>query len=212
MKTALIAGDQAIYRKGLMRILTEDFAPAIIDEAESGEEALRKARENHYDLVLLDITMPGGEGEGLNVLKELKSHSPEISVVVFSRHQEEHHAVQALCAGAAGYLTKGSPADEWVGAIQVVITGGRYISKSLMEKLEYGFVGDVDKPQHGTLSNREIQVMRMIAQGKTTRAIAREMSLSAGAVSSYRDRLLRKMRMKSNAELIRYAIMNKLVG
>jgi two-component system invasion response regulator UvrY len=211
MKTALIADDQAIYRKGLVRILTEDFAPTIIDEAASGEEALRKARKNDYDLVLLDITMPGGEGEGLDVLKELKSSSPKLQVLVFSRRREEHHAVQALCAGAAGFLTKGSPADEWVDAIDVVIKGGRYYSKYLKEKLANAFVGSVDKPRHGTLSRRENQVMRMIASGKTIRGIARDMSLSAGAVSSYRDRLLRKMRMKSNAELTYYAIRNKLI-
>jgi two-component system, NarL family, invasion response regulator UvrY len=211
MKTALIAGNQAIYRKGLVQILTEDFDPTIIDEAASGEEALRKARKNDYDLTLLDIALAGGEGEELEVLKELKSHNPEVNVVAFGRRQEERHAVRAMCAGAAGYLTKESTADEWVGAIDVVINGGRYFSKYLKEKLSYGFVSSVDRPRHETLSHRENQVMRMIASGKTTRGIAREMSLSAGAVSSYRDRLLRKMRMKSNAELTYYAIRNNLV-
>ena len=211
MKTALIADDQIIYRKGLVRILTDNFAPTIIDEAASGEEALRMARKNAYDLVLLGISMPGGDGEGLAVLKELKSHRPELQVLVFSRRQEEHHAVRALCAGAAGYLTKASPVDEWAGAIQAAITGGRYIGNFLKEKLAYCFVGGVDKSRHANLSFREYQVMRMIASGKATRAIAREISLSAGAVSAYRARLLSKMRMKSNAELTLYSIMNKLV-
>jgi two-component system invasion response regulator UvrY len=212
MKTALIADCQAIFRKGLVRILTEEFALTIIDEAGSGEETLRKARKNDYDLVLLGISMPGGVEDGLDVLKELKSHCPELKVLVFGRHQEGHHAVQALCAGAAGYLTKGSPVDEWVGAIEAVISGGRYISTYLKEKLAGGAVDNIDKSRHGTLSYREYQVMRMIASGIPTRAIAREMSLSAGAVSSYRARLLRKMRMESNAELIDYAITKKLVG
>jgi two-component system, NarL family, invasion response regulator UvrY len=211
MKTALIAGDQTIYRKGLVRILTEDFGPTIIDEAESGEETLRKTRENDYDLVLLGISMCGGEGEGLSVLKEMKSHRPELQVLVFSRRQEEHHAVQALCAGAAGFLTKESTLDEWVGAIRVVITGGRYIRSSLKEKITPGFPLNDGEPRHGTLSCREYQVMLMLASGKSTRTIAREMSLSVGAASVYRARLLRKMRMKSNSELTLYAIQNKLV-
>jgi two-component system, NarL family, invasion response regulator UvrY len=209
MKTVLIADDQTIYRKGLVRILAEDFAPTIIDEVESGEEALRKARKNDYDLVVMDISMPGAEG--LDVLKEMKGHSPELPVLVICKHPEERHAVQAMCAGAAGCLTKASPADEWVGAIQVVLTGDKYLSKSLKEKLARGYTDDFGTPRHETLSDREYQVLRMIASGKSTRAIAGELSLSVGAVSAYRTRLLKKMRMRNNAELTRYVIRHNLV-
>jgi two-component system, NarL family, invasion response regulator UvrY len=208
MKTVLVADDQTVYRKGLVRILAEDFTPTIIDEADCVEEALRKARINDYDLVLLDISMPGREG--LEVLKELRDHSPELRVLAFSKHPEEHHAVRALCTGAAGYMAKGSPAEEWVGAIEVVLTGDKYISRLLKDKLAYRLIGD-KKSLIATLSPRECQVLRMIAAGKSTRAIAREMSLSVGAVSTYRTRLLNKMRMRSNEELIKYATQHDLL-
>jgi two-component system, NarL family, invasion response regulator UvrY len=209
MTRILIADDHAIVRKGLVQILTDGHDSFVVDEADSGEEALRKARDNNYDLVLLDISMPGKGG--LDVLKELKSHSPDLPALILSIHPEEQYAVRALRAGASGYLTKGSAADELADAIRKVLAGGKYISSSLAEKLAFGLVSDSEKPLHGTLSDREYQVMRMIASGKTPRAIAEEMSLSVKTISTYRARLLHKMRMKSNAELTHYAIQNSLV-
>jgi two-component system, NarL family, invasion response regulator UvrY len=209
MTRVLIADDHAIVRKGLVQILTECPDTFVVDEAASGEEALRQTEDNNYDLVLLDISMPGKGG--LDVLKELKGHTPDLPVLILSIHPEEQYAVRALRAGASGYLTKGSAADELTAAIRKVLAGGKYISSSLAEKLAFGLVGEAEKPLHGTLSDREYQVMRMIASGKTPRAIAEELTLSVKTVSTYRGRLLRKMRMKSNAELTHYAIQNSLV-
>jgi len=205
----LIADDHAIVRKGLVQILTDVPDTFSIDEADCGEEALKRALHNDYDLVLLDISMPGKGG--LEVLDVLKSQRPKLPVLVLSMHPEEQYAVSALRAGASGYLTKGSAAEELVSAITKVLAGGKYISNSLAEKLAYGLLGNAEKPLHGTLSDREYQVMRMIASGKTPSGIAEEMSLSVKTVSTYRVRLMRKMKMKSNAELTHYAIKNNLV-
>jgi DNA-binding NarL/FixJ family response regulator len=210
MTRILIADDHAIVRKGLVQILTEVPDTFVIDEAGGGEEALDKAMHNDYDLVILDISMPGTSG--LDVLKELKSHNTELPVLMLSIHPEEHYAVRALRSGASGYLTKGSAADELVGAIRKVLSGGKYISASLAENLAYGLISDAGRPLHETLSVREYQVMSMIASGKTTRVIAREMSLSVKTISTFRARLLHKMKMKSNAELTHYAIQKNLLG
>jgi two-component system invasion response regulator UvrY len=205
----LIADDHAIVRKGLVQILTDVPDTFSIDEADCGEEALKRALHNDYDLVLLDISMPGKGG--LEVLDVLKSQRPKLPVLVLSMHPEEQYAVRALRAGASGYLPKGSAAEELVSAIRKVLTGGKYVSNSLAEKLAFGLLDQAEKPLHGTLSARENQVMRMIASGKTPSGIAEEMSLSVKTVSTYRVRLMRKMKMKSNAELTHYAIKNNLV-
>jgi two-component system invasion response regulator UvrY len=210
MTKILIADDHAIVRKGLVQILTAGPDTVTIDEVGSGEEALDKAWGNDYDLVLLDISMPGRSG--LDVLRDMKIHSPELPVLMLSMHPEEQYAVRALRAGASGYLTKGSAADELAVAIRKVLSGGTYISTSLAEKLAFGLVNDAGRPLHETLSVRENQVMRMIASGKPARAIAGEMSLNVKTVSTYRARILHKMKMKSNAELTHYAIQNSLLG
>jgi two-component system, NarL family, invasion response regulator UvrY len=205
----LIADDHAIVRKGLVQILTDVPDTFAVDEADNGEDALNRALHNDYELVLLDISMPGKGG--LEVLDVLKSQRPKLPVLILSMHPEEQYAVRALRAGASGYLTKGSAADELVSAIKKVLAGGKYVSNSLAEKLVFGLVDKFEKPLHGTLSAREYQVMRMIASGKTPSGIAEEMSLSVKTISTYRVRLLRKMKMKSNAELTHYAIKNNLV-
>lgn len=205
----LIADDHAIVRKGLMQIVAEGPEPIKIDEACNGVEALDKAAAADYDLVLVDISMPGRGG--LDVVKELKGRKPALPVLVLSMHPEEQYAVRALRAGAAGYLTKESAADELLKAIRKVLTGGKYVSASLAEKLADALEDDFEKPLHQTLSNREYQVMRMIGSGKAVSEIADEMSLSVKTVSTFRARILRKMRMKNNAELTHYAIQNKLV-
>jgi len=209
MTRILIADDHAIVRKGLVQILTESADTIVVDEAANGEEALDKALNSDYDLVLLDISMPGRGG--LDVLKELKSRSSKPPVLMLSMHPEEHYAVRALRAGASGYLTKGSASDELVQAIQKVLSGGRYISSSLAEKLADALDKHTEEMLHETLSNREYQVMRMIGAGKTATEIAVEMSLSVKTISTFRARILHKMRMKNNAELTHYVIQNNLV-
>ena len=209
MTRILIADDHAIVRKGLVQILADGPDKVTVDEAGSGEEALDKVRDNDYHLVLLDISMPGKSG--LEVLQELKSDKPALPVLMLSIHPEEQYAVRALRSGASGYLTKGSAADELLDAIKKVLTGGKYISSSLAEKLAFGLLGDAGKQLHEFLSQREYQVLLMIASGKAPRDIARELSLSVKTVSTFRSRLLHKMRMQSNAELTHYVISNNLL-
>lgn len=208
MTRVLIADDHAIVRKGLVQILAESHDPFTVDEADNGWEALAKADGGDYDLVLVDISMPGKGG--LDVLKELKDLKPELPVLVLSVHPEDQYAVRALRAGASGYLTKGSAADELLTAIRKVLKGGRYVSVSLAERLASAVGSDVEKPLHASLSNREYQVLTMIASGKPASAIADELFLSVKTVSTYRARILQKMKMRNNAELIHYAILNKL--
>jgi len=209
MTRVLIADDHAIVRKGLARILADITDTVILDEACNGEEALDMIERNDYDLVLLDISMPGKGG--FEVLNEIRSSKPGVPVLMFSMHPEEQYALRALRSGASGYLTKESAADELLVAMRKVLSGGKYISDSLAEKLVFGLLKDVEKPLHETLSDRERQVLRMVAAGKTLSEIAAELSLNVQTISTFRARLLRKMRMKSNAELTHYAINNSLL-
>ena len=210
MRKILIADDHAVVRNGLTKILKEADGGICVDEAENGQEALAKALQASYEMVLMDISMPGRGG--LEVLKEIKSHRPKLPVLMLSMHPEEEYAVRALRAGASGYVTKDSAAEELVGAVRKVLGGGRYVSASLAEKLAFEMEADVDRPPHEILSDREFQVMRMIASGKTVKEIAQELSLSVKTISTYRSRILEKMRLKNNAELTRYAFENRLVS
>jgi two-component system, NarL family, invasion response regulator UvrY len=209
MSRILIAHDHAIAREGLAQLLAAGPDGFSLDQAGSGVEALDKAWNNDYDLILLDAALPGRGGG--DVLGELQGLRPGLPVLIVSRHTEEHHAVRAFRAGAAGYLTQGSASDELLGAVRKVIAGGKYISCSLAEKLAFSLINGAGKPLHEALSAREYQVMRMLASGKTIRATADEMSLSVKTINTYRTRLLRKMRMKDNAELIHYAKQNDLL-
>jgi len=204
-----IADDHAVVRAGLKQIITDIPDMVLADEASSGQEALNKILNNDYDVVLLDITMP--DRSGLDILKESKSQKPELPVLILSIHPEEQYAMRALKAGASGYLTKESAPDELVAAIRKVVIGGRYVSSSLAEKLALYLKAGVEKPLHQTLSDREYQVMCMIASGKKAKEIAEELSLGIKTVNTYRYRTLQKMMMKSNAELTRYAIENQLL-
>jgi len=210
VRKILIADDHAVVRNGLTKILKEADGGICVDEAENGQEALAKALQASYEMVLMDISMPGRGG--LEVLKEIKSHRPKLPVLMLSMHPEEEYAVRALRAGASGYVTKDSAAEELVGAVRKVLGGGRYVSASLAEKLAFEMEADVDRPPHEILSDREFQVMRMIASGKTVKEIAQELSLSVKTISTYRSRILEKMRLKNNAELTRYAFENRLVS
>jgi len=205
----LIADDHPVVRKGLKDIIEETPDMVVGGEARNGQEVLENVRKSDYDVVLLDISMPGRSG--LEILKELKSEKPELSVLILSVHPEEQYAVRVLKAGASGYLTKESAPDELIAAIRKASIGRKYISSSLAEKLAFDLEIDAEKPLHETLSDREYEVMCMIASGKTISEIAEELFLSVKTISTYRSRILEKMRMKSNAELTHYALKNRLV-
>lgn len=181
----------------------------VVDEASTGQEVLEKVFKTKFDVILLDISMPGKSG--LDILKELKSQRSRLDVLVLSMHPEEHYAIQALKAGASGYLTKESAPDELLKALRKVSRGGKYISSSLAEKIAYALEQDIKKAPHEILSAREYEVLRKIASGKTVTDIAGELFLSPKTISTYRTRILEKMNMKNNAELVRYAIKNHLV-
>ena len=209
MLRILIADDHPIVRQGLRQIITETSDMVVADEASNGWEALSKVRASYYDVVLLDISMPGLHG--LDIIRQLKNERPGLPVLILSIHPEEQYAVRAFRAGAAGYLTKESAPDELLAAIQKVSIGGKYVSSSLAEKLASDLETGAEQLPHETLSDREYQVMCMIAVGKTVTKIAEELSLSAQTVSTYRSRILGKMRMRNSAELTYYAIKNRLV-
>lgn len=211
MKIRLLIGDDhAVVRKGMKQILAETKDIVVADEAGNGREVLEKVQKSDFDMVLLDISMPGRDG--LEILKELKSLKPKLPVLMLSMYPEEQYAVRSLRSGASGYLTKDSAPDELISAIRKVSSGGKYVSASLAEKLAHKLGADVEKPLHEALSDREYQVMCMIASGKAVKEIGEELSLSVKTVSTYRSRILDKMRLKGNAELTRYAIDNKLVS
>ena len=205
----LVADDHAIVREGLKQILADNSDMVVAGEAVDGQEVLEQVRKEDWDLILLDISMPGRGG--IDTLKQLKVEKPKLPVLVLSMYPEDQYAIRALKAGASGYLTKGSASEELIEAIQKVSQGGRYISKSLAESLAFHVGSNSDKPLQETLSDREYQVMIMIASGKTVSEIAKELSLSVKTISTNRVRALKKMGMKNNAELTFYAIKHGLV-
>jgi len=205
----LIADDHAVVRRGLKDILTEAFGKPTVGEASGAAEALQLVRKQNWDLVILDISMPGRGG--LDVLKEIKEERPRLPVLILSMHPEDQYAVRALKAGASGYLTKQSASEELVQAVKKIREGRKYISPSVAERLAFTLEKHSEKPPHEALSDREHQVLCMIASGKTVSEIAHELSLSVKTISSYRSRILEKMGMKNNAELTTYAIRNHLV-
>ena len=205
----LIADDHAIVREGLKQILSESPDLVIVAEASTGQEVIDKVGKNDLDLVVLDISMPGRGG--MDILKEVKSLKPKLPVLILSMYPEEQYAVRVLKSGASGYLTKESAPVELVKAIRQISQGKKYISPSLAEKLAVDLEVSSDKLPHETLSDREYQVMCMIASGKTLKEIADELSLSIKTISTYRSRILEKMNMRTNAELTHYAVKNRLV-
>ena len=206
----LVADDHAVVRNGLKQIVGDTSDIVIAAEASNGQEALNKALKDDYDIVLLDITMP--DRSGLDILKEIKSQKPELPVLILSIHPEEQYAVRALKAGAAGYLTKESAPEELIRAMRSVSAGGKYVTPSLAERLASVLKTGAEEPLHQSLSDREYQILCMIASGKSVKQIADELLLSIKTISTYRARLLRKMNMNNNIELTRYAIQNQLVS
>jgi DNA-binding NarL/FixJ family response regulator len=205
----LIADDHAVVRHGIRQILADEFRRAVFGEACDAREALARIWKEVWDVVVLDITMPGGSG--LEVLGEIKKSRPNLPVLVLSMHPENQFAVRVLRRGASGYMTKESAPAELVSAIKKVIAGGRYVSAALAEKLASYLNADTQKPPQELLSDREFQVLRLIASGKAVSEIAKELSLSVKTISTYRARILEKMGMKNNAELMYYAIQHRLV-
>jgi two-component system invasion response regulator UvrY len=205
----LIADDHPVFRRGLKDLIQESSEMVVAAEAANGREALAKARTGDYDVVLLDISMPFQNG--VDVVAQLKRERPELPVLMLSMHPEQQYAVRALRAGASGYLTKESAPKELLTAIRKVSEGGRYVSASLAEHLASVVQGDAEALPHESLSRREYQIMCVIASGKTVSEAAAELSLSPKTISTYRVRLLKKMNMENNAELIRYAMKNQLV-
>jgi len=205
----LIADDHAIVREGLKQIVADTSDMIVTAEASDGHEVLALMSQDNYDVVVLDMAMPGLSG--LDILKQIKRETPKLPVLILSVYPEEQYAVRALKAGASGYLTKERAPDELITAIRKVSMGGKYITSSLAEKLAFELEVDTEKPPHKTLSDREFQVMCMIAKGRTIKNIAEELFLSPKTVSTYRSRILEKMKMKSNEELTHYARNNHLV-
>ena len=205
----LIADDHTVARRGLVQVVAEEPGMRVVGEASNGQELFTLLLQQPCDLVVLDISMPGRSG--LDVLRQLKHERHGLPVLVLSMHSEEQYAVRALKTGAAGYMTKESAAEELLKAIKKVASGGRYISPSLAERLALDLTARADRPSHETLSHQEFRVLCLIACGKSVSEIATELSLSVKTVSTYRARILEKMSMKSNVELIRYAIQNRLV-
>jgi len=205
----LITDDHAVVRQGLKQILAAEFKKAEFGEASNAQEAARRIAEDQWDVVILDVTMPGRSG--LEVLKDIKQLRPKLPVLMLSMHPEDQFAVRMLKAGASGYMTKESAPEELVGAVRKVISGGRYVSPALAEKMAGYLSIDVQTPPHERLSDREFLVLRMIASGKTVGVIAKDLSLSVKTISTYRTRILEKTGMANNAELTHYAIQNQLV-
>jgi two-component system invasion response regulator UvrY len=205
----LIADDHALVRQGLMLILARALKHAEFGEAADSRQTVEAVLQHHWDLVILDLSMPGRNG--LDALKELKIQRPDLPVLVLSMHPEQQYAVRAFRAGAAGYLTKATASVELVKAVERILAGGRYVSAALGEQLASELSEPGRVALHQKLSDRELEVLRLIASGRTVKEIAAELTLSVNTISTYRARILEKMEMRTSAELTHYAISSGLV-
>jgi two-component system, NarL family, invasion response regulator UvrY len=209
MMRVLIVDDHAIVRRGLRELLSDEFHGAAFVEASDARQAMEQLRKKQWDVMLLDIMLPGKSG--LDLLKELRAEWPKLPVLVLSGYPEDQFAVRVLKAGAGGYMTKESAPEELAKAIRKVLAGGRYVSPALAEKLALGVKKDPTRLPHETLSDREYEVMSRIASGKTVTEIGEELSLSGKTISTYRTRILEKLSVKNSAEIVLYAVRNGLV-
>src|ERR1035438_1222161 len=209
MVRVLIADDHAILRRGLIEILTREMRDVVCAEAENAQQALAHAQSHDWDVVILDVTMPGRSG--IDALADLKQARPKLPVLVLSMHAEDQYGKRVLKAGAAGYMNKDSAPEELVKAVRKVLAGGRYVSPALAELLALELGPGADQPLHERLSVRELEVLRMIASGKPISQIAEVLHLGVTTVSTYRARILEKMNMKTNAKLMHYALRKRLV-
>lgn len=209
MKRILVADDEKLAGKGVEQIATDSLDMNFVGEAKNGNEALHEVENNLCDLVIVNISLFWENG--IELLRQLKAKKPQLPVVILSNYPKEQYARLALRAGADGYLTKESTIEELMFAIKQILQGYKYFSSSLVERMFLDLDKVLDIPPHQLLSEREYQVMSMIVQGKTEKEIANQLSVSVKTVSTYRYRLLEKMKMKSNAELTRYAVLNNLI-
>ncbi|MCH8067994.1 MAG: response regulator transcription factor [Candidatus Marinimicrobia bacterium] len=208
MKNILIVDDHVLLRRGLIKIIDEHFSNVTYGEAGTAAEALELAGKQKWDIVLLDINLPGRSG--LETVKDLKQLDPELPILVISMYPEDQFAIRVIKAGASGYLVKDTTPENLVKAISLVLAGRQYISPSVAELLAMELRGDYRKAPHELLSNREFQVLCLIASGKTVSQIAEELSLSVKTISTYRMHILEKLNMKNNAQLVTYAVRNNL--
>jgi DNA-binding NarL/FixJ family response regulator len=204
-----ITDDHSLIREGLKKIINDEKDISIIGEAGNAKDTMSFVLSKNIDILILDLNLP--DKNGLDLLKELKSLKPELKILILSMHPEDRFAMRVLRAGASGYITKESVGEELVRAIRKVYNGGKYVSESLAEMLAFEIQGGGDKPIHEILSDREFQVLQMIASGKTLAEISEALSLAVTTISTYRARVLEKLNLHSNAELIHYAITNKLL-
>ncbi len=209
MLRVLIADDHTVVRKGLKQILLEEFPTAHIEDVPDAEEMIKKVMTSKWDVIVSDMSMPGRSG--LDALQQIKQIYPDLPVLILSIHPEEHYALRVLKAGASGYLSKGSASDELVKAVQTVLLGKKYISASVAEKLASSFSSDAAKHAHELLSDREFDVMKLLAAGKSVSEIADILSLSVTTISTYRARIMTKMNLKTNSDLTKYAIESNLI-
>ncbi len=205
----LIADNHTIVRIGLKQILLEEYPSAIIEEAGDTAELVKKVVAGKWDIVICDLNMPGRNG--LDALKQIKQAFPKLPVLIMSIFPEDQYALRVLKAGASAYLDKSSIHEELVKAIRTVLLGKKFINSSIAEKLAEAFISGNDLPSHALLSDREFDVFKLLASGKTVSEIADQLSLSSNTVSTYRSRILEKMNMRSNADITRYAIEKKLI-
>jgi DNA-binding NarL/FixJ family response regulator len=208
MIKVLIADDHAVVRNGLKQIIQDRAGLQVAGEACNGQEVLERIRSERWDVLVLDLSMP--VRGGLEVLHDVKQICPNLPVLILSMYPENQYGIRALRAGAAGYMNKECALDELVAAIQKVVSGGKYVSPSLAERLAFELSGNLNKEPHELLSDREYDVMCMIGAGKSPDQIARELSLSIKTISTYRARVLQKLNLNKNAELIRYVLEHNL--
>lgn len=205
----LIADDHAVIRKGLKQILLEAFPDALISEAVDAEEVTAKTITETWDIVITDLSMPGRSG--LDVAQDIKQNFPKLPVLILSIHPEEQYAIRALKSGASGYISKDAATEELVAAVKRLLAGKKYISSEIADKLATGVGIDQHITPHELLSNREYEIFILLAQGKQVSEIAEQLHLGVTTISTYRNRLLTKMRLKNNTDLIRYALDNQLI-
>ncbi|MES2761888.1 MAG: response regulator transcription factor [Bacteroidota bacterium] len=205
----LIADDHELVRSGLARLVAEEYPSATIQEVSNGTQAEKTGRSQKWDLIIMDMSMP--DKTGLDVLKQLRSEANKTPILILSMHPENQYALRVLKVGGNGYITKDCPRAEFLNAVRVILSGKKYISQNIAEKLASRLDADLGKEQHELISDRELQVLKLIASGKTVSEIAHELSLSVATISTYRSRLLEKMDMKNNAELTLYAINSSIV-
>ena len=205
----LIVDDHAVARKGVRQIIADAFPKATFGEASTGAKALSLLRQQSWSVVVLDVELSGRNG--LDILKDIKSDFPKLPVLILSIYNEEQYAIRSIRCGAAGYITKDSTEEELAGAIKKVLADGKYISPKVAEILAADLAGNGRSPRHAELSDREYQVLRFIGQGKSIKEIARQISLSANTISTYRTRILDKLNLSTTQELIRYALQHSIV-